>query len=89
MVHREVNLAAFEGKSPEQAASLLLREFSGVARKAEAEAWRLWERFAGGEPGRRTASDSDGAQFFSQVALAIAEGKEDPAVPRTYQSVFA
>jgi hypothetical protein len=78
----KINPAAFEGMSPDQAASVLLTEFNGVAREAEAAAWHLWEDMAGGEPWRRPGKDEPAALFFDAVVKSILNHTEDPKVAR-------
>lgn len=60
--------------SPIEKASELLTQHGGVQREAETAAWQERERYGGPE--------SDGYKFFSEVAVAIAFGREYPPVER-------
>lgn len=79
---QKIDPKVFEGKVPEMAASMLLQHFGGDARKAEVEAWKFWELYAGGEVGKRPRADSEGARYFGQVVRAITDETELPSVPR-------
>lgn len=82
MARPQINPAAFQGKSPAEAASMLLQHFGGDGRRAEVEGWRIWESFAGGEPGRRRDAEGDNARYFSAAIKCICDETEMPKVPR-------
>lgn len=84
-----INLQVFEGKMPEQAASMLLQHFGGDARKAEVECWKIWESFVGGEVARRRDPENESARYFVQVIKCITDGTETPLVPRVSQQFSA
>ena len=74
--------AQFAGQTPEQSASMLLTHFKGVTREAEREAWRLWEKIAGGEPFNRPNADAYEAQHLMYTVRAIINKTEEPKVDR-------
>ena len=75
-------IEAFSNKRTDYVASMLLQKYEGDARDAEIEATRHYENMAGGIPGHRPNGGSKEATFFMEVMQHIADGTEDPSVPR-------
>lgn len=71
MAGLDATISQLLSTTPEDAARQMTAHFEGDSRKAEAEAWRLWDRLAGGDAIRgRPNEDSFEAKTLVKIAIA-------------------